>query len=674
MRILPTKPSAAEGHDRNAPAIASRPWFVCALLVVATLVAYGRVAQCGFVSYDDNLYFRENGWVQIGLTLEGLKWAFTTGHAANWHPLTWLSLMLDREFLGAGASGPHMVNLLFHAANGVLLFLLLRRATGAHWWSAVVAGLFALHPLHVESVAWIAERKDVLSAFFGLLALVFYVRYAQSPAARTKQHATGQERLAPWRSAAYRWALYFFALGLLSKPMLVTWPFVLLLLDWWPLARMPAFSRSVAEVSASSIQSLIREKLAFIALSFLSCVVTFVVQQRGGAIGTLVDLPLVARVENAFVAYARYLVQTFWPFDLAVIYPHPEHRPWTTVAWAVSLILGLTALAVWRGRERRFLATGWFWFVGMLVPVIGLVQIGAQAMADRYTYLPLIGVFIGFVWGANEITARWLATRRAKILVGAATGLVLLACVARTDDQLRYWQNGETLARHALVITENNYVAHDVLGTALLDNGKPAEAIESYRRAIQLKPAFIQARNNLGLALSRAGQLADAEQSFREALRINPAFADAHNNLGSVLAALGRDDEAEACFRRALQHNPRYAEALNNLGRLAARRGQNAEAIACYRRALRLHPALADAAFNLGNALARQGLLAEAARNYRLAVRLQPADAEAHRNLGWTLARLGRRQEAIAHFTEALRLKPDDSATRQQLRALGVKD
>ena len=652
----------------------SRPSTVCLLLVVVTLAVYGQVAWCGFASYDDNEYVRENGWVQTGLTWDSVWWALTTNHAANWHPLTWLSLMLDREWFGASPAGSHLVNLLFHAANSALLFLLLRQATGAHWRSAAVAGLFALHSLHVESVAWIAERKDVLSAFLGLLALLFFVRHAQQQNARSEENPAGEKRTVSLPSAAYLWSLLFFALGLLSKPMLVTWPFVLLLLDWWPLERISPFGFHVSGSSTRKFSQLVREKIPFFALSLLSCVVTFIVQRKDGAMGTFTGFPVTARIENAFVSYARYLAKTIWPFDLAVIYPHPEHWPWPTVTLSACLILGLSALMLWHGRKWPFLVVGWFWFLGTLVPVIGLVQVGMQAMADRYTYLPLIGVFILFAWGVSEITARWQTTRSARIIIGVMTSLVLVACAARTADQLRHWRNGETLARHALAVTKANYVAYGILGTYLSDNGRLADAIENYRRAVQIRPADVQAQNNLGLALAHTGRLSEAADCFRLALRINPHFADAHNNLGNVLSAQGREEEALNCFRRALQSNPDYAEALNNLGRISAHRGQNDEAIASYRRALQIKPNLADGFFNLGNARARQGQFAEAAENYRRALRIHPDDAEAHRNLGWTLSQLGRRDEAIAHLTEALRLKPDDAGTKQQLHALGVKD
>lgn len=677
QKPLPGGPSGPATSGQTLAGLAARPVFLCALLALATLLTYARVAECGFVNYDDDLYFARNGWVLGGLSWEGVQWAFSTGALANWHPLTWLSLMLDRTLFGPGPRGPHLVNLLLHAANAVLLFLVLRRATGAHWRSALVAGLFALHPLRVESVAWIAERKDVLSGLFGLLSLWFYVRYAQARAGTGKEaeapgSAPPRAALSPWPFPGYRAALVCFALGLLSKPMLVTWPLLLLLLDWWPLARVAAGRQPGASGWLPVFAPLVREKAPFFALSFLFGAVTLAMQTQGGATGGLAAFPLAARVGNALVSCARYLGKTIWPFDLAVIYPHPGHWPWLAVAGAGALVLGLSALALWQAARRGWLFTGWFWFLGTLAPVIGLVQVGLQAMADRYTYLPLIGLFIAVAWGGCELLGRVVADRAARGLAGGLAGALLLACAVRTADQVRHWESGLTLARHALAVTERNFIAHEILGAALLEAGQPTAAIEQLQSAVRIRPDYVPAWNQLGLALARAGALGEAEASLRHALELNPANAEVLNNLGSVLTDQKRDDEAEAAFRLAVRHNPAAAEALNNLGRLAAARGQDAEAIGYYRRALRRQPALADAAFNLGNALVRQRRYPEAEQSYRQTLRFRPDDAEAHRNLGWVLRQLGRREEALAELAEALRLQPGDAAAREQLRALGA--
>ena len=488
----------------------SNPALVCLLLALVTLAVYWPAVHCDFVNYDDPDYFTANPHVQTGLTSANITWAFTTGHAGNWHPLTWLSLMLDAEWCGRGPAGPHFTNLLFHTANSVLLFLLLRRLTATTWRSALVAALFALHPLHVESVAWVAERKDVLCAFFGLLSLWAYAGYAE-------RQSVPDSRPSPLN---YFLALVFFALSLMSKPMLVTLPLVMLLLDYWPLKRIANF------------EILLLEKIPFFALSAASCIVTFIVQQKGGAVAALVKVPMTSRVENAMVSIARYLGKTFCPVPLAIPYPLPGHWQVLPVLLAFALFAGLCAAAVCFRKKLPFAFTGWFWFAGTLVPVIGLVQVGNAAMADRYTYLPLIGMFIVLVWGAGEAVVKW---RLSHPVVAAIALLLLLAAAWRTREQIGYWQDSGTLFTHTLAVTENNYAAENNLGTWLSANGQIAGSVECFRRSLEIEPHGSEALFNLGNASAKLGNWDEATNYYRRALEIAPAQADFLANLGVAL-------------------------------------------------------------------------------------------------------------------------------------------
>ena len=476
----------------------SGPLGICLLLVAVTLAVYWPVMRYDFINYDDPDYFTANTHVQTGLTLPNMVWAFSTRRTTNWHPLTWLSLMLDAELFGKGPVGPHFTNLLLHAANTVLLFLLLRRLTAANWRSALVAALFALHPLHVESVAWISERKDVLSTFLGLLTLLFYAGYAQGvtvDTCRVTRTESILSRVTCHVSRFYWLALLFFVLGLMSKPMLVTLPLVMLLLDWWPLGRM-----SRVEGRGSRVRSLVLEKIPFFLLSAISCVVTFIAQQKGGSVISLVKISFAGRIENTFVSYARYLGKTFWPSHLAVLYPHPIHWGAGLIVFSLVLVIGFSVAAVWFGRQHPYVPMGWFWFVGTLVPVIGLVQVGIQSMADRYTYLPLIGVFMVVVWGFDEARVKW---RLPETLVLFLAGMFLLAGAWATRSQLSYWRDSETLFRHTLAVTENNYLAYNNLGTCLSEKGQLAEARDCFQKSLRIKPNNVDALCNMGSVLTR---------------------------------------------------------------------------------------------------------------------------------------------------------------------------
>jgi Tfp pilus assembly protein PilF len=597
--------------------------FISLLLVVITLAVYWPVTSCDFIGYDDPEYFTNNSHVQEGLTWHNVIWAFTTSDQCNWHPLTWLSYMLDVELFGKGPAGPHFTNLLFHLANTVLLFLLLRRLTAAQWRSAFVAALCALHPLHVESVAWISERKDVLSAFFGMLSLLGYAQYVEKSRVQN-----------PRFKVFYGLTLFFFAMSLLSKPMLVTLPFVMLLLDWWPLKRVPIDKNSASQ--RSILNHLLFEKWPFFLLSAVSCIVTLIVQQKGGAMIALAKISTTVRIENAFVSYARYLGKTLYPMNLATPYPYFKHCPLWQVGLAMLLFACLCIIALRLGRKFPFVPTGWFWFVGTMVPVIGLIQVGSQPMADRYTYMPLIGLFIVFVWGAGELCARWHLSKQ---VIGVVATIILAVSALRTHDQVRYWKNSEALFRHAIAVIKNNYPAYDFLGIHFASHGQMAEAIDCYLKF----------------------------------LKICPDDPDVLYNFGNILTRVGDPDKAIDYYRHALQITPNQADILNNLGVALVSRKQFDDAIACYNRALQSRPDYADAHNNLGAALFAEKRFDEAARHYREALRLTPNDPRFCANLGDALVQLGQMAEAAKYYQEALRLKPDDKRTKTKLRALGMQ-
>ena len=657
MPELDDKSNAPEAP--GLPAWTFSPLAVLLVLVVVTVGIYWPVTTHGFVDYDDADYVFANATVRQGLTWAGVKWACTTGHASNWHPLTWLSHLLDISAFGDNAGGHHLTSLLLHCINAGLVFLVWRSWTGANWPSVFVAALFAWHPLRVESVAWISERKDVLSGMFGLLSLYAYGRHAKSLAVGNRN--TG---LVSWPSRWYWAALACFALGLLSKPMLVTLPFVFLLLDFWPLGRA---SEGGSPVSAGNTRTdnrprtpslaLVLEKLPFLVLGAGSSVATFLVQRRGGAVSPLESLPLGARIANAFVSYARYLKKTVWPDDLSVLYPHPGHWPAWQVGAAVGLVVAVSILA-FLGRFRRpFVFVGWFWFVGMLVPVIGLVQVGIQSMADRYTYLPQLGCFVALVWWSAEAIQSRPGLRT--LAFGVAV-VVLAACASLTFLQVGIWKNSETLFRHAVRVTTDNYLAYNNLGFYLSNQGRTAEAITNFEASLRINPRYADAHNNLGHALAKQGRHATAIEHYEIALRLSPENVEIHNNLGNALAETGDSNRAMSEYRFVLARNPDHADAHNNLGIALAMQGQVTEAIRHFDQAVRVKPSDAGAQGNLGNAYAALRQWDEAIRHYREALRLAPHDAQTHNNLGNVLAEQGRLAEAVASYSEALRLKADN--------------
>jgi tetratricopeptide (TPR) repeat protein len=551
---------------------------LAALLAIATFLVYAPVATHPFLHYDDNLYVTENARVQAGITREGVAWAFTTGHAANWHPLTWLSHMLDCQLFGLDPARHHLENAALHAAAAGLTLLVLVSMTGALWPSAFVAATFALHPLHVESVAWAAERKDVLSGLFWMLTLAAYVSYARRG---------GKTR--------YSLALAAFAAGLLCKPMLVTMPFVLLLVDFWPLGRLRLGGKRGAAPPQSRVWL---EKVPFLALSAASSAITVVAQRRGGAMSSLQAVPLADRVGNAALAYVAYIKKTVWPSDLAIFYPKITSPGWE-IAVAVLAILAATAATVALARRKPYLPVGWLWFLGTLVPMIGLVQVGMQSMADRYVYVPLIGLTIIVAWGLPDALGRWRGSRAA-LAVAACAALIAMTLV--TARQIAYWGNERALFQHAIDVTRENYVAHTNVGVALHVEGNLGEAMRHYREAERLRPNYEVVQYNLGLALAQQGRPDSAEIHLREAVRLRPNYPDARNNLGILLAMQNRLPEAETQFREALRGEPFHVSANYNLGLVLAGQGRTDEAIAQYEEALRLKPGYPEAKASLEQA------------------------------------------------------------------------
>jgi Flp pilus assembly protein TadD len=610
--------------------IVRREYWISLALVVATLAAYWQVGRNGFVDYDDREYVTQNRMVQAGLTLEGTAWAFTTGHAANWHPLTWLSHMADCELFGLNPGAHHRVSLLIHAANALLLLSLFLKMTGELWPSAFVAGVFALHPLHVESVAWIAERKDVLSTLLGLLTLLAYLRYVERPVFRR-----------------YLPALLLFLLALLAKPMLVTLPFVLLLLDFWPLRRLqapssgagpkhPTRKKPIVAGRRKSASGLLWEKVPFLVLSAAASVATILVQRAGGAIMPVQRLPLVARFENALLSYVRYLGKMAWPDRLAVFYPYPQELPAWQVAAAVLFLAGMSVAAGRLARRHPYLAVGWFWYVGMLVPVIGLVQVGLQSMADRYTYLPMVGTSVVVAWGAPALISRW-RTGRAVLRIAAPAIPVL--CGAISWHQVGFWRDSSALFTHAQDATGDNFVALNGLGSLKAAGGDYSGALGYYREAVRINPGYAEARSNLGIAYYKLGRLDEAIQAYRDALQSSPDYAEAHYNLGVALLATGRVDDAIGAYQAAMRSNPRHAAARYNLSLALESAGRTQEAMEQYYETIRISPDFAEAHNNLGILLFDQGRIAEAIVQFSTAVRLKPGLANARRNLEVALAR-----------------------------------
>jgi tetratricopeptide (TPR) repeat protein len=573
-----------------------QPMFICLWLALVTRLVYEPVFHAQFIGFDDPNYVTANPHVLSGITLANLRWAFVTTHTGNWQPLTWISLMLDGQFFGPRAGAFHAVNLLLHVANTLLLFLWLHHATGAKWRGALVAALFALHPLHVESVAWITERRDMLSTLFWMLALLGYTDYAK----------TG-------RVSRYFIALLLFGIGLMAKPMLVSLPCVLLLLDYWPLRRF----------TERGTFRLLIEKLPFLAFSIASSAVTLLVA-REQAMTPLDTVPIFLRAENAALAYTAYIGKMFWPAGLAVIYPYNLHP--SPVHALVSLAaLTIVSVAVISTRRRKpYLFTGWFWFLVTLAPVIGIIQVGPQAMADRWTYIPFIGLFIILAWGGWEALS---LLRIPRFVQAIGVSIALALCAWLTRAQLRYWHDSIAVFQHAANVTVENGVAEANLGFALAEQGRYDEAIAHYKTALQSQPRAI-IWNNLGQSLVATGKLEEAINAFQNALRLNPSFSSAHRNLALALVRTGRQQESLIHFGDAVRLEPENASMHNNYAIMLSRAGRTDEAIREFQTALRLAPDAATTHFNLANLLVKQHAEDEAMAHYSEALRLAKAAGE----------------------------------------------
>jgi protein O-mannosyl-transferase len=657
---------------------------LCSLILIAlNLAIYAPAWRYGFLSWDDPSYVSQNAEVSHGLTYQGCLWAFTTGHASNWHPLTWLSHMLDVQLFGKIAGFHHLSNILLHIANSILLFWAICRMTGAWRPSAVVAALFAVHPQHVESVVWIAERKDVLSAFFCILTFHAYIGYVRRP-----------------QLNRYLTVLALFALGLMSKPMLVALPFLLLLLDLWPLRRV-----HLSTGQLKLWRHLVSEKIPLFALSAASSIVTIMIQWRGGAVSSFETIPLGQRTANILFSYAAYIVQMLWPKDLVAYYPYNPLPLW--LAGGSLMALAAASFFVFRlARTQPYALVGWLWYLVALLPVIGLIQVGDQARADRYTYLPSIGLFIIVTWSAPLLLSR---LRHRNVILCSAAAIMICALTAAARTQVRYWENDLTLWTHTVEKRgTNNYLAHMQLGSALADSGELTSAIEQYTESLRINAAMPAARIKLGLAYFKQGRFSEALMQYNEAIRLNPRSdlayidrgilsgtqgergqaiedfltalkinpdnAEAHYNLGYTLADDGKTDEAIAHFNETLRINPEHAHACNRLGTALASQGKADESIVQYARAIIIESNFWEARVNLGVALMHQNRDSEALGQFMEALRIKPDLAQVHNNVGVILSNQEKTAEAIIHFNEALRLYPDSVEIRENLRsALAVQ-
>jgi tetratricopeptide (TPR) repeat protein len=605
--------------------------FILLGLALVTFAIYAQVSGHQFITLDDPTYIRENHMVNRGVTLAGLAWAFTTFHAANWHPLTWISHMIDCQLFGTNAGRHLLVNTLIHAANTLLLFYFLLRTTRARWPSALVAALFALHPLHVESVAWASERKDTLCTFFGLLSLIAYVRYAQAPSI-----------------SRYARVAIMLALGLLAKPMLVTWPFVMLLLDYWPLRRFAAVIPSEPEESrgqrskltprdpstslATTTKKLVVEKSPLVALVIASAIITFIAQSHGGTVRTFAAAPVAFRLSNTVVSYANYIRLMFWPNNLAVYYPLPAAGipAWQSIG-AALLLIAITALCLWQYRSRPYLIVGWLWFLGTMVPVIGFVQVGGQTMADRYFYIPSIGLFIALVFGLTDLARSW---RVAPSLSAGIAGGVLLILATATNAQVQRWRDSFTLFEHTIAVTPPNLHIENNLAMAMGASGRYDEAAAHFEKALQIDPNFYDGLVGMGVTREFQGRLPEAVDYFHAAIRSKPEPPTAHVQLGRVLWKQNNDQAA-----------------LEEIGR-----------------ASQLAPKDSDIRADFALALQLVGRIPEAIEQFHQALRMNPNNAEAHANLGLALLASGKPEESVPEFQTALRLKPELTGAADNLR------
>jgi tetratricopeptide (TPR) repeat protein len=616
-------------------------YLVAILLIVASFVAFSRIARNDFINFDDNIYITENNYVQSGINPQTIKWAFSAVVSSNWHPLTLLSHALDWNLFGANASGHHILSLLLHIGAIIFLFLFLYKTTNNIWSAAFAAALFALHPLRVESVAWAAERKDVLSMFFGMAALFAYAFYAES-----------------YKLSKYCICLILFVLSLMSKPMLVTLPFILLLLDYWPLGRWQKALSASPESRYNLAGRLVCEKVPFILLTIASCIATVWAQNKGGSVASLERLQFLERLSNAIFSYIVYLGKIFWPVNLAVFYPFEHSLPLWEILISGIIVILITLAVLYYIKKLPFLFVGWFWYLGTLIPVIGLVQVGGQMMADRYTYLPSIGVSVMLAWGIPLLFKHEDA--RKKILFPVAISLLIIISIL-TWEQCGYWKNSDNLFNHALRLTKNNYIAHNNLGLSLLAEGKNKDAIGHFNKALSLyKEHAAEFYNNRGLAYANLGQYQLSIKDYNEAIRLKTDLVAAYNNRGLTYIKLGRYQQAVEDYNEVIRLKPDYAYAYYFREIACANLGQHLSTIEDYNKIIRLKPDYADAYSNRGMIYGKQGQYKLAIEDFNNVIRLKPDDANAYSNRGFTYANLGQYQRAIEDYNEAIHLKPDD--------------
>ncbi len=638
-----------KNSENNSPAKLEPLVFL--VLTILVLLLYWQTTGFQFINLDDNTYIYENPIVSGGLNKDSFLWAFTTFNSANWHPLTWLSHLLDVKFFGLNAGAHHGTNVIFHLINSALAFLVFHKMTGTFWKSAVIAALFAVHPAHVESVAWIAERKDVLSTMFWLLTMLAYFRYAKD--ASKAGFPT---------SVSYWLIVLLFALGLMAKPMLVTLPFVLLLCDFWALERLKKLK---------DLPPLIVEKLPLFALSAISCVVTIFAQRSGGAVQTLDRFPLDMRIWNSIVAYVKYIAMLFYPVNLSLWYPYDKNLSIFEIAGAAAILIGITAFCISQRSERKYLLMGWLWFLGTLVPVIGIVQVGAQPLADRYTYVPYFGLFIMLVWSAGELVAK---LKLNKYAVAVLAAIIILILSVLSFRQISHWKNDESIYVHALSVTTGNYLVMQNYCSALMLAERLDEAEKQCRDSIAVNAAYVNAQNTLGVILLKRGNFSEAAEHFERSIELDPGFAHIYINLSVAQSLANKPEEAEQNLQKAaslmlFEAAPEmWIGAMNDLAIAYAKQNNYEKAAENYGRLLMRAPGKTDARANYAVALFTLEKYKEAQTQIEEAIRQDPKLAESYNLLGLVLLRQNKREEAAKHFENALKLKPDYAEAKLNLK------
>lgn len=637
-------------------------------LAVLVLVIYYQTVGFSFINFDDNFYVYDNPIVMSGINSESVKWAFTAFYSANWHPLTWLSHITDVQFFGANAGGHHATNIILHLVNSILAFVVFRKMTGDFWKSAIVAALFAVHPVHVESVAWVSERKDVLSTLFWLLTMWAYFCFAKVPSSKSQvpSEADSGENVetlsSVFKNKFYLLTILLFALGLMAKPMLVTLPFVLLLCDYWALERLK---------SLKDLPKLLLEKVPLFVLSAVSSYITILAQSASGAVETLDFLPFGTRILNAIYAFAAYIGMLFYPHNLALAYPYDRDISFSAVIIPMIILLAITALCLWQIKKRKYLLMGWLWFLGTLVPVIGIVQVGTQSMADRYTYIPYFGLFIMLVWGIWEIFQKFKISQTVYL---AVFGIAILIFTFLAFKQTALWRDHETLYKRTLAVTQGNVLIAQNLCHYLLTENRLDEAEGFCRQAIEMRPGFYETYNTLGIVMMKRENYAEAEKLFRQTLQILPNYPVAYANLATALSLQGKPEEAEENLEKAVNMSFRevkpqvWAEAARNLATAYASQGKYEKALENFKRAVYFAPDRADYRADL--ALANSSLKSydEAQKQIEMSLQMNPNDARSYNIYGKILLAQDRKSEAVGLFEKALQLKPDFAEAKENLK------